>query len=100
MKVAGMQKNKFKTIPKFKNEDEERDFWAKADTSEYFDFDNPVKLDLSELKPSTESISLRLPSFLLSRIKELANKKDVPYQSLMKIFLAEKVEEALRKSLK
>ncbi|OGH15128.1 MAG: hypothetical protein A3H50_01290 [Candidatus Levybacteria bacterium RIFCSPLOWO2_02_FULL_37_10] len=95
-----MQKNKFKTIPKFKNEDEERDFWAKADTSEYFDFDNPVKLDLSELKPSTESISLRLPSFLLSRIKELANKKDVPYQSLMKIFLAEKVEEALRKSLK
>ena len=91
---------KFKKIPKFKNEDEERDFWASADSSEYFDFDNPIELDLSKLKPSTQSISLRLPSILLDGLKELANKKDVPYQSLMKIFLAEKVEEALRKSLK
>ena len=89
-------KKKFKPIPKFRNEDEERDFWAKADTSEYFDFDHPIELDLSKLKPSTETISLRLPQFLLAHIKELANKKDVPYQSLMKIFLAEKVEESLR----
>ncbi len=91
---------KFKKIPKFKNEDEERDFWASADSSEYFDFDNPIELDLSKLKPSTQSISLRLPSILLDGLKELANKKDVPYQSLMKIFLGEKFEEALRKSLK
>src|SRR3989344_2521093 len=88
---------KLKPIPKFKNEDEERDFWASADTTEYFDISKPVQLDLSELKPSTESISLRLPSYLLARIKELANANDVPYQSLMKIFLAEKVKEALLK---
>lgn len=91
-----MKKNKFKAIPKFKNEDEERDFWATADSSEYFDYSKPVELDLSELKFSTESISLRLPSYLLARIKELANARDVPYQSLMKIFLSEKVNELLR----
>lgn len=89
-----MQKNKkLKEIPKFKNEDKERDFWATADSSEYFDWNNPVKLDLTNLKPSTESISLRLPVSLLARIKVIANKRDVPYQSLMKIFLSEKVDE-------
>ncbi len=91
-------KKKLKPIPIFKNEDEERDFWATADTSEYFDWSKPVEMDLSELKPSKESISLRVPSFLLARIKQLANAKDVPYQSLMKIFLAEKVKEELRSS--
>ncbi|OGH05246.1 MAG: hypothetical protein A2W22_01340 [Candidatus Levybacteria bacterium RBG_16_35_11] len=87
---------KLKQIPKFKNEDEERDFWAKADTSKYFDYSKPVKLDLSDLKPSTESISLRLPSYLLARIKELANKRDVPYQSLMKIFISERINQELK----
>lgn len=91
---------KLKIIPHFKNEDEERDFWANHDLTDYLDSYKPVELDLSELKPSTRSISLRLPWSLLDNIKELANKMDVPYQSLMKIFLAEKVEEALRKSLK
>jgi len=91
-----MSKKRLKSIPKFKNEDEERDFWAKADSSEYFDWDNPIELDLSKLKPSTKSISLRLPEYLLARIKELANSRDVPYQSLMKIFLAERVEKELR----
>jgi predicted DNA binding CopG/RHH family protein len=90
-------KKKLKPIPKFRNEDEERDFWATADTTEYFDTSKPVELDLTNLKPSTETISLRLPRYLLARIKELANFKDVPYQSLMKIFLAEKVKEALRR---
>jgi len=90
-------KNKLKPIPKFKNEDEERDFWATADTTEYFDTSKPVELDLTNLKPSTETISLRLPQYLLARIKEIANFKDVPYQSLMKIFLSEKVEEAFRR---
>ncbi|MFV1917521.1 MAG: CopG family antitoxin, partial [Patescibacteria group bacterium] len=70
---------------------------AKADSSEYFDWDNPIELDLSKLKPTTESISLRLPAYLLMRIKEIANSRDVPYQSLMKIFLAERVEKELRK---
>ena len=89
-------KNKFKKIPKFKNEDEERDFWATADSSQYFYWSKAERVIFPNLKPSTESISLRLPSYLLARIKELANAKDVPYQSLMKIFLAEKVEEKLR----
>jgi len=94
-----MKKNKkIDPIPKFKNEDEEREFWATHDSTDYLDQFKPVKLDLSELKPSTESISLRLPSFLLDRIKQIANFKDVPYQSLMKIFLAEKVKEELKSS--
>ena len=88
---------KIKPIPKFKNEDEERDFWATHDATDYFDTSKSVELDLSKLKPTTESISLRLPAYLLSRIRELANSRDVPYQSLMKIFLAERVERELRK---
>ena len=80
--------------PKFKAEDEERDFWATAaDTTEYFDVTKPVKLDLSNLKRSTKSITIRLPESLIYSLKRIANKKDVPYQSLMKIFLAEKVQE-------
>lgn len=89
-------RKKFKVIPKFKNEDEERDFWATADTTEYFDIDNPIEMDLSKLRPSTETISLRLPQYLLDRIKQIANFRDVPYQSLMKIFLAERVERELK----
>ena len=92
-------KNKLKIIPKFKNEDEERDFWATADTSEYFDWSKPEQIIFPNLKRSTESISLRLPQSLLAMIKEMANKRDVPYQSLMKIFLAEKVEEMRRKAV-
>jgi len=94
-----MKKNKkIKLIPHFRNEDEERDFWATHDLTDYMDNFKRVELDLSNLKPSTESISLRLPQFLLAEIKQLANKKDVPYQSLMKIFLAEKVKEELGSS--
>ena len=89
-------KKKFKAIPNFKNEDEERDFWASHDTTEYFDTTKPIKFNLSKLRPSTESISLRLPQYLLARIKQIANFRDVPYQSLMKIFLAERVEKELR----
>lgn len=93
-----MKKNKkIKVIPRFTTEDEERDFWATHDFTDYMDNFKRVDLDLSNLKPSTESISLRLPSFLLARIKEMANKKDVPYQSLMKIFLSEKVNQELNK---
>lgn len=90
-----MQK-KLKPIPKFRNEDEERDFWATADTSEYFDWSKAERVIFPNLKPSTETISLRLPQYLLARIKELANSKDVPYQSLIKIFLAERVERELK----
>lgn len=90
-------KKRLKPIPRFKSEDEERDFWATHDSTDYFDIKNRIEMDLSQLKPSTETISLRLPQFLLWRIKQLANKRDVPYQSLMKIFLAERVERELKK---
>lgn len=89
-------KKKFKPIPKFKSEDEERDFWAKADSSKYFNWDKAQEVIFPNLKPSTESISIRLPEWLLARIKQLANTRDVAYQSLIKIFLVERVEKELR----
>lgn len=92
-----MKKNN--KIPKFKNEDEEREFWAKNSLTDYLDQFEPIDMDLSQLKPTTESISLRLPGFMLRRIKELANAKDVPYQSLMKVYLAERIEKELKKSV-
>ena len=92
-----MKHNKKKeVIPRFKNEDEEREFWAKHDLTDYFDYFQPVELDLSELKPSTKPITIRLPESLLTDLKILANKKDVPYQSLMKVYLADKVREEFR----
>ena len=94
-----MKKNqKSKILPQFKSEDEERDFWAKADSSEYFDWSKAEEVVFSNLKRSTKSISLRLPESTLLDLKLLANKRDVPYQSLMKIFLAERVEKELKSS--
>ena len=90
------RQTRLRPMPKFKNEDQERKFWATHDATDYFDIESPVVLDLAKLKPTTESISLRLPAYLLSRIKEIANSRDVPYQSLMKVFLAERVEKELR----
>ncbi|MBL7078608.1 BrnA antitoxin family protein [Candidatus Shapirobacteria bacterium] len=88
-----MNKNKkVKPIPKFKNEAEEREFWATHDLTDYLNQFQPVKLDLSELKPSTKPITVRLPVSLLVALKILAHKRDVPYQSLLKVFLAERVE--------
>ena len=88
---------KLKPVPKFKNEDEERDFWATADSTEYIDWSKAQEVIFPNLKPSTESISLRLPSYLLARIKELANKKDIPYQSLMKMFISERINQELKR---
>ena len=79
-------------VLKFKNEDEERKFWAKHDSTDYFDLTKAEPVIFPNLKPTTESISLRVPGYLLARIKELANSKDVPYQSLIKIFLSEKLK--------
>ena len=80
-----------KNIPTFSSEDEERRFWAEHDTTDYFDWDKAVQPTLAELKPSTMSISLRLPVAMLEDLKVLANKQDVPYQSLMKLYLAERI---------
>lgn len=87
---------KFKKIPHFKNEDEEREFWATHDSTEYVDWSKAEQVIFPNLKPSTEAISLRLPQYLLARIKQIANFRDVPYQSLMKIFLAERVKKELK----
>lgn len=87
-----------KPIPTFKNEDEEREFWATHNSTEYIDWSKGQKTVFPNLKPSTESISLRLPSFLLARIKALANKQDIPYQSLMKVFLSERVDKELKQN--
>ena len=85
-----------KTIPKFKTEKEERSFWEGNDTSEYFDLSKEARVTMPNLKPTTSSISLRLSQSFLENIKLQANKLDVPYQSLMKIWLAEKLEEATK----
>ncbi len=82
-------------IPKFKNEDKEREFWAKHDSTEVIDWKKAKKVVLPNLKPSIKTISLRLPESMLEELKLLANKKDVPYQSLLKIFLSERIEEEL-----
>lgn len=87
---------KFRKIPRFKNEDEERKFWVTHDSTEYVDWSKAERVVFPNLRPSTESISLRLPAYLLARIKQLANFKDVPYQSLIKIFLAERVAKELK----
>jgi len=84
-----------KRIPKFKSEDEEREFWATHDSTEYVDWRKAEKAVFSNLKPSVKKISLRLPESMLEELKLLANKRDVPYQSLLKIFLAERIEKEL-----
>jgi predicted DNA binding CopG/RHH family protein len=84
-----------KVIPHFKNEDEERDFWATHSPLEFLDSLEEVEIDLSALKPSTERISLRLPKSILDDIKIMANKRDVPYQSFIKMILAKTVQEEM-----
>jgi predicted DNA binding CopG/RHH family protein len=84
---------KLKPIPTFANEAEERAFWESHDSTDYVDWSKARRVSFPNLKPSTTAISLRVPVSLLERIKIAANKRDVPYQSLIKIWLAEKVDE-------
>ena len=84
-----------KPIPNFASEDEERDFWANHDSTEFVDWSNARRLTLRNLKPSTKTISIRQPESLLDELKLLANRRDVPYQSLLKVFLAERVDKEL-----
>lgn len=91
------RKRELKPIPKFKSEDEEREFWDTHDTTEYFDLSTARFVTFPNLKPSTKTISLRLPAYLLHDLKVLANRQDVPYQSLLKMYLAERVGEEWRK---
>jgi predicted DNA binding CopG/RHH family protein len=80
-----------KKIPEFKNEDEERDFWATADSTEFVDWTAGKRTRFVHLKPSLKTISLRLPASMIEDLKILANSRDVPYQSLLKVFLAERL---------
>ncbi len=86
--------NKVKSSPKFKTEAEERAFWEKHDSSDYVDWKQAQTVSMSNLKPSTKTISLRLPEGLLDNIKIEANKRDMPYQSLIKVWLADDVKQS------
>lgn len=85
-----------KKIPLFKTEEAEQAFWKKHDSSQYIDWSQAKYASFPNLQPSKKTISLRLPEMLLNEIKVLANKRDVPYQSLIKILLAEKVQEEIK----
>ena len=82
-------------IPKFKSEAEERLFWQKHDSSEYIDWSDAENVVMPKLKPSTRSISIRLPESMIEELKVIANKRDVPYQSLLKIFISERIDAEL-----
>ncbi|GAB1258730.1 BrnA antitoxin family protein [Aurantivibrio plasticivorans] len=88
--------SKAKKLPKFKTEAEEREFWETNDSSEYVDWKNAKSVSMPNLKPSTKTISLRLPESLLDSIKIEANKRDMPYQSLIKVWLSDDVKESRR----
>ena len=85
-----------KQLPDFSNEDEEHAFWATHDSAEYLDWSQARPAVFPRLKPSTKTISLRLPESMLNELRLLANKRDVPYQSLIKIVLQERIDQELR----
>jgi len=84
-----------KKIPEFKTEKKEREFWATHDSADYVDWKNADRVVLPNLKPSTKTISLRLPEATLAELKLLANKRDVPYQSLLKVFLTDRIKKEI-----
>lgn len=93
-----MASTKKKLVPEFRSEDEERDFWAKHDSTEFIDWASASRRKLPNLKPTLRTISLRLPVAMIEDLKILANKRDVPYQSLLKVFLSERLDEERRRS--
>jgi predicted DNA binding CopG/RHH family protein len=82
-----------KRIPKFRSEEDERKFWAEHDSTEYVDWESAQRQRFPKLKPSLRTISLRLPVSMIEDLKIVANKRDVPYQSLLKVFLAERLQQ-------
>jgi predicted DNA binding CopG/RHH family protein len=85
-----------KRPPRFENENRERDFWASHDSSDYIDWTKAKRVVLPNLRPSLKTISLRLPESMLEELKRIANQRDVPYQSLIKLFLAERIQRETR----
>ena len=84
-----------KKMPKFKSEAEERLFWQEHDSSEYIDWSDAENVIMPKLKTTTRSISIRLPESMIEELKVIANKRDVPYQSLLKIFISERIDAEL-----
>ena len=91
-----MKSVKKKTLPEFAVEADEQKFWAKADSTEYLDWSAAKRVSLTRLKPSLRTISLRLPVAMLDELRLIANRRDVPYQSLLKVFLAERLVQERR----
>ena len=87
---------KSKRIPSFKNKDEERDFWSTHDSTEYINWAKAERAHFPHLRPSSRHISIRLPERLFEQLRNIARQKDIPYQSLMKVYLAERVKEELK----
>ncbi len=86
-----------KKIPNFSSEVEESQFWRENDTASFIEWENAQKASFPNLKPSLKSISLRLPESMIEKLKVIANKKDVPYQSLMKVYLSNMIEQEYKK---
>lgn len=82
-----------KKIPEFKNETEEKKFWKESDSTEYINWGNAERIVLADLKPTLKTISVRMPEFVIEELKVLGNKRDIPYQSLLKMFVIEKLNE-------
>ena len=97
-KGSQKQSTRLKKLPELRTEDDEREFWATADSTDYVRWEEGHRVVLSDLKPTQKTISLRLPEMMLAELKRLANKRDVPYQSLLKMFLAERLDAELRRS--
>ncbi|HBF66918.1 MAG TPA: hypothetical protein DDW36_00655 [Candidatus Magasanikbacteria bacterium] len=89
------KKRKLRKLPRFKNEDEEREFWAQHDIVDYFNVHRAKRVSFPHLKSSTKTISLRLPEPLLKELKRQADKRDVPYQSFIKVILADRVRQLI-----
>ena len=87
-----------KPIPRFQSEDAEREFWAEQDSTEYLDWSQAERVVFPRLKPATKTISLRLSASMLNELKLLANKMDVPYQSLIKVYLRERIDRDLQRA--
>ncbi len=83
-------------VPDFQTEDEERKFWATHDSTDYVDWSQARRAVFPNLKPTTRAISLRLPESMLDELRQMANERDVPYQSLIKVFLRERMDQEYR----
>lgn len=89
-----------KAIPEFRNEEEERNFWSREDSTRYVDWTKAKPRKFVQLKPTLRTISLRLPVTMIEDLKLLANQRDVPYQSLLKVFLADRLSQEQRKTVR